>query len=62
MTLDGKSIARCLKQKNFGNVVNCTIHHFSGACESGYGQSSYIRLFNQNGRVHCTLLKGSLVK
>ena len=41
-TLDGKSIARCLKPENFGDVVNCTLHHFSDACESGYGQSSYI--------------------
>ena len=28
MTLDGKSIARCLKPENFGNVANCTLHHF----------------------------------
>ena len=58
MTLDGKSIARCLKPENFGNVVSCTLHHFSDACESGYGQSSYIRLLNQRGQVHCTLLIG----
>ena len=58
MTLDGKSIARSLKPENFGNVVNCTLHHFSDAFESGYGQSSYIRLLNQNGQVHCTLLIG----
>ena len=57
-TLDGKSIARCLKPENFGDVVNCTLHHFSDACESGYGQSSYIQLLNQSGRVHCTLLIG----
>ena len=58
MTLDGKSIARCLKPENFGNVVSCTLHHFSDACESGYGQSSYIRLLNPYGQVHCTLLIG----
>ena len=58
MTLDGKSIARCLKPENFGNVVSCTLHHFSDACESGYGQPSYIRLLNQHGQVHCTLLIG----
>ena len=56
MTLDVKSIARCLKPDNFGNVVYCTLHHFSDACESGYGQSSYIRLLNQSVQVHCTLL------
>ena len=35
-----------------------TLHHSSDACESGYGQSSYIRLLNQSGQVHCTLLIG----
>ena len=55
MTLDGKSIARCLKSENFGNIVSCTLHHFSDACESGYDQSSYIRLLNQSDQVHCTL-------
>ena len=58
MTLDGKSIVRCLKPENFGNVVNCTLHHFSDACESGYGQSSYIRLLDQNSQAHWTLLIG----
>ena len=58
MTLDGKSIARCLKPKNFGNVVSCSLHHFSDACGSGYGQSRYIRLLNQRGQVHCILLIG----
>ena len=58
MTLDGKIIARCLKPENFGNVVSCTLHHFSDACESGYSQPSYIRLLNQRGQVHCTLLIG----
>ena len=54
--MDGKRIARCLKPNNFGNVVKCTLHHFSDACESGYGQFSYIRLLNQSSQVHCTLL------
>ena len=54
--MDVKSIARCLKRENFGNVVNCTLYHFSDACESGYGHSSYVRLLNQSVQVHCTLL------
>ena len=56
--MDGKSIARFLKPENFGDVVNCTLHHFSDAWESGYGKSSYIQLLNESGRVHCTLLIG----
>ena len=55
-TLAGKSIARCLKPEKVGDVVNCTLHHFSDAWEIGYGKCSYIRLLNQSGRVHCTLL------
>ena len=54
MTLNGKIRATCLE--NFGDVVSCTLHHFSEACESEYGQSSYIRLLNESGQVHCPLL------
>ena len=31
---------------------------FLRSCENGYGQSSYIRLLNESGQVHCTLLIG----
>ena len=58
MTLDGKSIARCLKPENFGNVFSCTLHHFSDACENGYDQSNYIRFVSGSSQVHCTLLIG----
>ena len=58
MTLDGKNIARCMKSKNFRNVTSCTLHHFSYACETCYGQSSYVRLVNDMGQVHCSLLIG----
>ena len=54
----GNSLARCLKPERFGNVVNCALHHFSDACEIGYGQSSYIRLLDQSSQVCCTLLIG----
>ena len=57
-TLDGKSIVTCLNPENFGNVVNCTLHHFPDACESGYGQSHYIRLLNQNSQVQYTMVIG----
>ena len=58
MTLDGKSIARCMKPKNFRNFTSCTLHHFFYACETGYGQPSYVRLVNDIGQVHCSLLVG----
>ena len=45
--------------RDFGNAVKCTLHHFSDACENGYTQSSYIRLLNESGHVHCILLIGT---
>ena len=44
MTLDGKSIARCAKPKNFENVTSFVLHHLSPVKDTGYGQSSYVRL------------------
>ena len=35
-----------------------SIHHFSDASENGYGQCSYLRLVNQDGKIHCSLLVG----
>ena len=45
-----------MKPDNFGKVVNVSLHHFSDASELGYGQCSYIRIVNEVGRVHCSLL------
>ena len=35
-----------------------SIHHFSDASEQGYGQYSYIRMVDEEGRIHCSLLLG----
>ena len=40
--LQDKSLSRCMKSKDFGSTTNCTLHHFSDASQSGYGQCSYI--------------------
>ena len=58
MTLQDINITRCIKPKNFGEVIHCSIHYFSDACETGYGMSAYIRLVNAEGVVHCSLLLG----
>ena len=47
-----------MKPDNFGKVVNVSLHHFSDASGLGYGQCSYIRIVNEVGRVHCSLLLG----
>ena len=39
-----------------GGIKDCSVHHFSDANEKGYGQSSYFRLVDISGNIHCTLL------
>ena len=52
------TICRCIKPSGFGKIVDYSMHHFSDASEKGYGQSSYLRLVNGNGSIHCTLIMG----
>ena len=52
------SIARCFKPKDFGSIVSSELHHFSDASNKGYGQCSYLRLVDENERIHCTFVTG----
>lgn len=52
------NIARCYVPANFGEVVDTELHHFSDASASGYGQCSYLRVRNQRGEIHCSLVIG----
>ena len=54
--LDQLKIPRCYKLENFGDVERVELHHFSDACQEGYGQCSYVRLFSKTGQIHCTLV------
>ncbi|XP_070569421.1 uncharacterized protein [Ptychodera flava] len=56
--LENVSTQRCYKPADFGEVKVREIHHFSDASEYGYGVASYIRLINENGRIHCAFLMG----
>ena len=56
--LDQISLDRCFKPINFGTVDESTLHHFSDASEYGYGQVSYLRLVDNIGRIHCSLVIG----
>ena len=49
-------LRRCFKPLGFGKVAYCSLHHFSDACKNDYGQASYIRLLNEKGRIHCSLV------
>ena len=51
-------ISRYIQPADLGEVKLVTLHHFSDASENGYGQSSYIRLVENDNRVHCSLLLG----
>ena len=51
-------LGRCFKAHGFGKVVDCSLHHFSNACENGYGQTSYIRLVCEKGRILCSPVMG----
>ena len=44
--LKDMSIIKCIKPKNFGEVIHCFLHYSPDSCEIGYGMSVYIRLVN----------------
>ena len=52
------SINRCYKPTEFGEVKSVEYHHFADASTSGYGQCTYLRVTNAEGRVHCSLVIG----
>ena len=54
--LGSLGIKRCFKPAGFGRVVKTELHHFSDASHSGYGQCSYLRLVNEEGQCHCSLV------
>ncbi|MEL7338835.1 MAG: DUF1759 domain-containing protein [Bacteroidota bacterium] len=51
-------IDRCYKAPDFNRVIHCSLHHFSDASESGYGQVSYLRFLNEDGKIHCSMVMG----
>ena len=54
--LERLRIARCHKPQEFDEVKKAELHHFSDACQNGYGQCSYIRLVDDKNRIHCSLV------
>ena len=58
LTLENVTVPRCYKLKDFGKNITYSLHHFSDASESGYGQASYLRMENENGDTHCCLIFG----
>ena len=56
--LENLAVPRCFKPEDFGTVTSTQLHHFSDASTNGYGQCSYIRLENDKGKIHCSLVLG----
>ena len=56
--LEEFKIKRCLIPQDFGKCVEIQLHHFSDASEEAYGTTSYLRVMNEQGNVHCSFLLG----
>lgn len=54
--LEKVTIPRCYLPSDFGKVIGKALHHFSDASTPGYGQCSYLRQVDEEGRVHCALV------
>ena len=52
------AVSRCVKPHGFGCVESAQLHHFADASNYGYGTTTYLRLLNNDGHVHCTLMAG----
>lgn len=51
-------VSRCFKPPEFGKAVEARLHHFSDACETGYGTVTYLVQRNNNEQVHCSFVLG----
>ena len=49
---------RCFIPPTFGKIKDCSLHYFSGACEKGYGQVTYLCAVDESGKVNCSLVMG----
>ena len=56
--LEKLKIKLCVKPPAFGEVVCREVHLFSDASSYGYGAAAYLRLMDDVGRIHCSLLFG----
>jgi len=49
-------VERCFKPEYFGNVKTTELHLFSDASRVGYSAVAYLRLVNDQGKVHCAMV------
>ena len=53
--LESIKILRCVKPPGF-KTKRAELHHFCDASTFGYGECSYLRLIDEEDRIHCTLV------
>ena len=51
-------VPRCVKPIDFGEVRSRQVHMFSEASSVGYGSVAYLRLCDNENRIHCSFLMG----
>ena len=56
--LESLQIQRCFKPECFGRIKSTQLHHFSDVSLERYGQCSYIRMVNEEDKVHCAIVIG----
>lgn len=56
--LEQLDIPRNLEPPHFGRIVTAQLHNMSDALKTGDGQYSYLRLVDENGRIHFSLVLG----
>ena len=54
--LENINLDRCFKPPRFGGLRDCNLHHFSETSQDGYGQILYLRLVDEDGHIHCSLV------
>ena len=51
-------VPRCVKPIDFGEVKSRQVHMFSDASSVGFGSVAYLRLCDNENRIHCSFLMG----
>ncbi len=58
LLLNNLSVQRSFQPEGFEVLKSIELHHFSDASTSEYGQCSYLRMVNNEGKVHCSFVMG----
>ena len=54
--LENTNLDRCFNPPRSRKLIDGNLHHFSDASQEGYGQVSYLRLVDEDGHIHCSLV------